>query len=145
MLNLYEFLEMCDPNMKVAITNENGVGGASYVAWPYEEWTVKQAIDELGCGGYHVCNVSIHGDMLYIEADENPWDFGSYWDGSWYGATKSEGYEVELKATMFTVEPTEEDAKATAMDMLTSGDCDMSELRIVKKHPVEYVEEHWAW
>ena len=145
MLNLAEFLSMCDPNMKVAITNENGFGGAAMLAWPEDNWTAKEAIDELGCGGFHVCSVTIDGDMLYIEADENPWDFGTYWEGEWWNWCKSDGYEVELKATMFVVEPTEEDAKITAMDMFTSGDCTKQEMRIVKKFPHEYVKEHWAW
>lgn len=144
MLNLHEFLEMCNPDMKVAITNENGVGGASYVAWPEHGWTVRRALEELGCGGFHVLGVEMRDEMLYITADENPWDFGSYWDGSW-SFSPSEGCKVELKATMYVVEPSEEDAIATAMDILTSGDCYDMQIEVVEKFPIEYVREHWAW
>lgn len=122
-MNLAAFLELCDPDMKVAITNENGVGGAAYVAWPDHGWTAKSALDELGCGGYHVCGVELHDGMLYITADENPWDYGSYWDGSWsYG--EQHGYEVRLTATAYAVEPTEEDAIDTVKMMVEGGDVD---------------------
>ena len=120
-MNLAAFLEMCDPNMKVAITNENGVGGASYVAWPEHGWTVKEALEELGCGGFHLCGVSIRDDMLYIEADENPWDFGSYWDGSFFYG-EQHGYRVNMKATADTVESCEEDTIATVKMMIEGGD-----------------------
>jgi hypothetical protein len=144
MLNLNEFLEMCDPNMRVAITNENGTGGAAYLVWPEWGWTAKDAIDNIGSGAYHVEGVSMMDGMLHIEADENPWDFGSYWEGEWSHG-ENEGYEVELKATMFTVESCEEDALDRAMDMFTSGDYDDKELRIVRKLPLETVRDHWAW
>ena len=122
-MNLCAFLKLCDPSMKVAITNENGVGAAAYVAWPDDGWTAKEAIDELGCGGYHVCSVSIKGDMLYIEADENPWDYGSYWDGSYrYG--EQHGYEIKLTATAHAVESCEEDAVDIVKLMVEGGDVD---------------------
>jgi len=120
-MNLAAFLEMCDPNMKVAITNENGVGGASYVAWPEHGWTVKEALEELGCGGFHLCGVSIRDDMLYIEADENPWDFGSYWDGSFFYG-EQHGYRVSMKAVADTVESCEEDAIDQVKMMIEGGD-----------------------
>ena len=105
MLNLAEFLSMCDPNMKVAITNENGCGGAAMLAWPEHNWTAQKAIDELGCGSFHVCNVSINGDMLYIEADdfmEEP--------PKKYFRLKPEG-EVRLKGAYFvTCKSVEKDA-----------------------------------
>ena len=120
-MNLAAFLELCDPNMKVAITNENGTGGASYVAWPEHGWTVKEALDELGCGGYHVVGVSIRGGMLYVEADENPWDYGSYWDGTWaYG--EQHGYRVKVTGTACAVEPCAADAADTVKAMIDGGD-----------------------
>lgn len=122
-MNLHAFLELCDPDMKVAITNENGIGGASYVAWPEHGWTVKGALEELGCGGFHVCGVEIRGDMLYIEADENPWDYGSYWDGT-YNYGEQHGYEVRLTATAYAVEACEEDAIDTVKLMVEGGDVD---------------------
>jgi len=143
MLNLREFLKTCDPNTKVAITNENGIGGASYVAWPEHGWTVGSALDVLGCGGYHVVGVSVREGMLYVEADENPWDFGSYWEGEWTRGEKK-GYEVELKSRVCVVEGCEEDALQTAMDMLTSGDAEVAG-RVAAERSIEYARDNWGF
>ena len=140
-MNLAAFLELCDPNMKVAITNENGIGGASYLAWPEHGWTVKEALEELGCGGFHLCSVSIDGDMLYIEADENPWDFGSYWEGHWF-YEPSRGYEVEITGTAQVMEQCKEDAIWTAKQMIEGGDVAFD---FKVKEVSEDVSEHWAW
>lgn len=126
-MNVKTLLDSCDPNMKVAITNENGTGGAAYVAWPDADWTAKQALDELGCGGYHVCGIEIRDGMLYITADENPWDFGSYRDGKWYDVPTST-YELSFGATIYVREPNEDAAMHMAWERIMDGDFDYEEL-----------------
>lgn len=122
-MNLAAFLELCDPDMKVAITNENGFGGAAYLAWPESGWTVKSVLEELGGGGFHVCGIELHDDTLYIIADENPWDYGSYWEGEW-SHNEQHGYEVKLTATAYAVESCEERAIDTVKMMIEGGDVD---------------------
>lgn len=128
-MNVKTLLESCDPNMKVAITNENGTGGAAYVAWPDADWTAKQALDELGCGGYHVCGIEIRDGMLYITADENPWDFGSYHNGDWYGVP-TDTYELSFGATIYVREPNEDAAINMAWERIMDCDFDYEELVI---------------
>lgn len=122
-MNLMAFLEKCDPDTKVAISNGNGTGGAAYLAWPEQGLTAKEAIDEFFCGLYHVCGFEVKGDMLYIFADENPWGWKSYWDGEWYGEpTKS--YEFRFNATVTVMEPNVEAARRMAAMMVEDDDFD---------------------
>ena len=125
MLNLHTFLQLCDPDQKVVITNENGIGGAAYLAWPEHEWTVKEALDELGCGGFHVVEVSVESGMLYIRADECPWCFESYWerDEEWNGSAVDD-YEVVYQVRVNVREKDEDTAREAAWDKMTCGDAE---------------------
>ena len=120
-MNLYAFLEMCEPSTKVTITNENGTGGASYLAWPEHGWTAKEALEELGCGGFHVVDFRVEDGGLFISADENPWDFGSYWEEGW-DYRPCHGYEVEITGKACAVEANEENAILRVQEMIEGGD-----------------------
>ena len=100
------------------------------MAWPEHGWTAKRALDELGCGAYHVCGVEIRDGMLHITADENPWDFGSYRDGEWYDEPTNQ-YEVHFGAIVYVQEPNEEAALHMAAMRIEDGDFDYEETEIV--------------
>ena len=120
-MNLAALLEACDPDMKVVITNENGIGGAAYLAWPEDGWTAGQALDELAPGLFHVVAVYVKDDTLIIKADENPWCFGSYGEGGWYSC-ETRWYDVSIRGSASVREPDAQGALDMATQMLLNDE-----------------------
>jgi len=123
-MNLHDFLNLCDDYVPVIVRNLNGVGGARFLASPDEGCTAKDVLDEYGGAAYSVESIGMHQGRLYIDADEHPWDFGSYWDGEWYGEPTKE-YEVHVGATVHVREPNDGDAIIVARAIVAEGDADL--------------------
>jgi len=123
-MNLNAFLKLCDPNTPVIVRNLNGIGGAKFLAADEWNWTAKDVLDEYGGGAFSVEGVSLEYGKLWIDADEHPWDFGSYWEGEWYGEPTKE-YEVHVGATVHVREPNDGDALIVARSIVAEGDADL--------------------